>query len=282
MPAAAYSKHPQHPSNQFRNGPIMTGQSTSKELPDSKNTSQDATQSVDGSIAENYIAYIPVLSPSAHSDNAQHTTIGGDRPVTINASNLQHTEDIADRNTERVGSGHNCSRHTPINTGDKVGKRTSTGAELAGRSSTVKRPLSKATSHTSILDPPEHVNPEPYVQDRSRRPARTPPDEPRIAWRGHFNSPNSTDDNTLHESNYETRSIAKEFKHQGVENMDGGDEARLQLDTQMSLDKIVDLRNTWDVDQTTRWAPGMYLFLKFIQICSTYFAFPISTEKIEI
>jgi hypothetical protein len=63
---------------------------------------------VDRSIADDYRAYLPAISPEHAPRDLRYMSLGGDSRYLVGASEIKHSEDIADRNIDMYGSS---SRH---------------------------------------------------------------------------------------------------------------------------------------------------------------------------
>lgn len=64
---------------------------------------------IDQSVAENYRAYLPAISPAVDvSRDSRYMSLGGDSRHITGTSEMKHSEDIADRNIDMYGS---VSRH---------------------------------------------------------------------------------------------------------------------------------------------------------------------------
>jgi hypothetical protein len=67
------------------------------------------SEDIDNSIAENYKAYLPALASGGDvSRDSRYVSLGGDSRYITGASELKHSEDIADRNIDMYGTS---SRH---------------------------------------------------------------------------------------------------------------------------------------------------------------------------
>lgn len=73
-----------------------------------------APRLVDDSIANDYKAYQPVLTPVDDSNDAQHMTLGGDRRLISGESDGRHEEDVADRNIGQHRTSLDVSRRKPL------------------------------------------------------------------------------------------------------------------------------------------------------------------------
>lgn len=75
---------------------------TSSAKPLVSDTAQSQPSQVgNDSIASNYKAYLPALSPVEDSNNGDYMSMGGDRRLITGESELRHEEDVADRNIDR-------------------------------------------------------------------------------------------------------------------------------------------------------------------------------------
>lgn len=66
-------------------------------------------EEIDDSVADNYRAYLPAISPGGNaSRDSRYMSLGGDTRHITGTSEMKHSEDIADRNIDMYGSS---SRH---------------------------------------------------------------------------------------------------------------------------------------------------------------------------
>jgi hypothetical protein len=70
-------------------------------------------QGVNSSIASDYQAYLPALTPVHDSQDEQHT-LGGDRRLIVGQSDTLHEEDVADRNIDRYRNSLDVSKRKPL------------------------------------------------------------------------------------------------------------------------------------------------------------------------
>jgi hypothetical protein len=66
------------------------------------------------SIASDYQAYLPALSPVEDPDTEPHMTLGGDRRLILGESEGRHEEDVADRNIDRYRTSLDASKEKPL------------------------------------------------------------------------------------------------------------------------------------------------------------------------
>jgi hypothetical protein len=71
------------------------------------------SQGVNGSIASDYKAYLPALSPVHDAPDDQYT-LGGDRRLMTGESENLHEEDVADRNIDRYRNSLDVSKRKPL------------------------------------------------------------------------------------------------------------------------------------------------------------------------
>lgn len=74
----------------------------------------NASDPINGSIANDYKAYLPALSPVDDAPGDSYMTLGGDRRLAAGESDGRHEEDVADRNIERYRSSIDASRNKPL------------------------------------------------------------------------------------------------------------------------------------------------------------------------
>jgi hypothetical protein len=70
-------------------------------------------QRVNSSIASDYQAYLPSLTPSRDSQD-EGNTLGGDRRLIVGQSDTLHEEDVADRNIDRYRTSLDVSKRKPL------------------------------------------------------------------------------------------------------------------------------------------------------------------------
>lgn len=66
------------------------------------------------SIASNYKAYLPALSPVQDLNNDDYMSMGGDRRLITGESETRHEEDVADRNIDRYSQPTDLSVKTSL------------------------------------------------------------------------------------------------------------------------------------------------------------------------
>lgn len=69
--------------------------------PASEQAQSQTAEARNESIASNYKAYLPALSPVQDSNNDDYMSMGGDRRLITGESETRHEEDVADRNIDR-------------------------------------------------------------------------------------------------------------------------------------------------------------------------------------
>lgn len=67
-----------------------------------------------GSIANDYKAYLPALSPLDDAPGESYMTLGGDRRLITGESDGRHEENVADRNIDRYRSSLDAGRNKPL------------------------------------------------------------------------------------------------------------------------------------------------------------------------
>lgn len=70
-------------------------------------------QGVNSSIASDYQAYLPALTP-VHDSQEEQSTLGGDRRLIVGQSDTPHEEDVADRNIDRYRTSLDVSKRKPL------------------------------------------------------------------------------------------------------------------------------------------------------------------------
>jgi len=228
--------------------------------------SEDGRRSAtEDAIAADYKAYLPALSPddpNVLSKDVKHMSLGDDSRLRTGQGMLKHQEDVADRNIAKWGSGsvHPSSRYgLPETTGDKLSARGSLGATLV---EAVEQDERSRRDSLSVTDQSK-----PHHWDRKDWPTRVARDERSLGRRKHRGSVSShSDDNdtrrrsgglrhTPHTHDGGNTSLRTAF-------MDGNVDKGLESNQQRlavrgpPLDEVVDLNDSVDTVQTTRWAPG--------------------------
>jgi hypothetical protein len=223
------------------------------------------------SIADDYVTYITALSPNSDPHDVQYMTLGGDTRLMVNTNRARHNEDIADRNIERFGNGSISSRHSSVDDVDRLGRQTSLGRGSFHGS--LSRPAPGIVSVSRDNDAQNTLTEFPSgtsaKSSRSSWPPRHPRDEAHMGYRRRRSSTDSMDDNAPRLSDYGPR-VPPKTPYEDLDkprkssvdgvvdswNEDAIEVQRKKLDADLALESIVDLRNTVDVNQTTRIAPG--------------------------
>ncbi|KAF2869793.1 hypothetical protein BDV95DRAFT_608618 [Massariosphaeria phaeospora] len=220
--------------------------------------------SVDPTIADDYRAYMPVLSQDDNSNDSRHQTLGGDRRLLDPAAVLKHSEDIADRNILKSNSTNVSTRTNSVDQGDlqssEAARDSSTrtnslAAVSSGRSghssiaSMDKSAVNKAALRDRILpaiDDDEHNSPN---QGRADWPIRVARDERKFGHRKQDQLSSPTDNNADMRPSRIPDS-ATPLRGSGT---DGANDEHLAS----QLRGLVNLEDTVDVDRTVRWAPAV-------------------------
>jgi hypothetical protein len=82
--------------------------------------SQAHSTDINGSIADDYKSYLPVLDSVDDSNTQQHATLGGDRRLVKGGNEGIHGEHVVDRNTARYRASSDADRFKPLPTVPKV------------------------------------------------------------------------------------------------------------------------------------------------------------------
>jgi hypothetical protein len=77
-------------------------------------TQSHPSQRAHDSIASDYKAYLPALSPVHDAHNEDPMSLGGDRRLINGESDLRHEEDVADRNIDRYSQPLDVSARKPL------------------------------------------------------------------------------------------------------------------------------------------------------------------------
>lgn len=72
------------------------------------------SDSINGSIANDYRSYLPALSPVDDLNGGSDLSLGTDKSVKRGVGNNRHEEDVADRNIDRYGSPLTISRNKAL------------------------------------------------------------------------------------------------------------------------------------------------------------------------
>ncbi|KAF2833157.1 hypothetical protein CC86DRAFT_338326 [Ophiobolus disseminans] len=198
-----------------------------------------SSEPVDDSIASDYKAYLPVLTPVHDSNDEQHMTLGGDRRLITGESAGLHEEDVADRNISQYRTSLDVSKRKPLPATPVLGttdpgssRKISVGAGSLG--STISTVPSAATGRYSLGG---DVTTKGGLQDN----------ESHVSWGRRRPGGSESDDNTprMPPDNLRSREITP--------TADG--QYEIEKEIEQLLDGVVDLRNTVDEDKDVQWAP---------------------------
>lgn len=195
------------------------------------------------SIASDYKAYLPALSPVHDSQDEQFMTLCGDRRIITGESDLPHEEDVANRDIDRYGNSLDISNRKPLPATPGMYMDQSTVLHGAVAAIIMKNCVNGFTV-LDVLDqdidwkyslgstirtvPPEAAG--------TGLPARTAGDEPRSS----LPKPNGS----LRENRIAV-----------------GGQDDIEREIEKLLDGVVDLRNTVDEVKDVQYAPGTFQLL---------------------
>ncbi|KAF2120913.1 hypothetical protein BDV96DRAFT_641562 [Lophiotrema nucula] len=227
--------------------------------------SEDERHTREDEIADDYQAYLPALSSNTSNslnDGIKHMSLGGDSRLATEPSTLRHQEDVADRNIAKWSRDGQTLRNSSLDTGDQAASRNS-----LGKSSLESHDPSSRTRRDSI---PEHQVHTHYwnKQDQGAKVAR---DEVSLNKRRDRVSISSVPDESG-----PSRAQRKSAPLRHTPHIPDGDHSNLRTafsdgtnDSQSlpyrqkrdprgpSLEGVVNLQDSVDVDKTTRVAPAV-------------------------
>jgi hypothetical protein len=221
------SVHDSHPSNVSgaRSGAVNHAQS-------------QQSHQANESIASDYKAYQPALSPVHHSQHEQFMTLGGERRLITGEGDLPYEENVADRNIDRNRKSLDISSRKPLPATPGMYMAQSTVLHDAVAAIIMKNHI----NGFAVLDVPDrdihqkhsHGSTIRSVPSESRNiglPIRSTRDEP-------------------HSSEHKPLGALPETE------IAVGGQDDIQREIEKLLDGVVDLRNTVDQDKHVQYAPG--------------------------
>jgi len=244
----------------------------------------DLTQShrpkrADDTIASDYRAYLPALSPVHDAHNENPTSLGGDRRLITGVSDLRHEEDVADRNIDRYSQSLDASARKPLPAIPvlDVESHSTSGTRSTGRNSasigssqpsvgTGKYSLGRDLPtggglFDSILPHAETSAHEKNQWKKTSWPSRTAREDTQVDWsrRRHRGSMSEGDELRMAPEptgNLQHPPSGSRKDPDGIGSViDGQDDIHREIE--QLLDGTVDLRNTVDKDKNVEWAPAV-------------------------
>ncbi|ORY15609.1 hypothetical protein BCR34DRAFT_598342 [Clohesyomyces aquaticus] len=202
------------------------------------------------SIADDYLAYQPVLQDDHLSKDLQYMTLGGDTRSTADASPQKHSEDIADRNIGLWGSGSTVqSRNASIGTvGSTLPRQGSHEKSLAG-SLEDDRELCMIPSRKGVDSSPGG--------NRRSWPARVPRDEYQVDRKKTRQQRHSFSQDIKNELNSGPPGSTVRAETDGSADVESKATRKHDSGMHPGLSNVVDLNDSVDVDKVTEWAPAV-------------------------
>ncbi|KAH7414048.1 hypothetical protein DE146DRAFT_15719 [Phaeosphaeria sp. MPI-PUGE-AT-0046c] len=228
------------------------------------------------SIASNYKAYLPALSPVQDSKNDDYMSMGGDRRLIVGESQTRHEEDVADRNIDRYGQARELSTRTsqpptPVfdvasqATSQKSSDRNPTGAindetssVATGKFSVGRQIVTKGGLVDSIRPHDETTAHKKNEWKKNNWPLRGAREVPPVGLGQRRSRASESDDDDFH-------SLSDGVDYSRHPPADGPLERSIPVDGQGDikdeirhlLDEVVDLTNTVDEDKEVTWASAV-------------------------
>ncbi|KAF2034975.1 hypothetical protein EK21DRAFT_97173 [Setomelanomma holmii] len=206
------------------------------------------------SIANDYKAYLPALSPVDDSHD-EYMTLGGDRRLINGESDGRHEEDVADRNIDRYRTSLDMSKRKPL--------PATPGSAITEHES--QRKYSGAASNGSAISTVGSTATGPHEKNQRKQagfPSRAAQEESRVGWNRRRPRGSESDDDAPRSPPEDMTirqilSTAPEGTH--AQDMAVGIDGQRDIERQIEqmLDGVVDLNNTVDEDKEVTWAPGM-------------------------
>jgi hypothetical protein len=254
-----------------------------------------SSQPVNESIASDYKAYLPVLSPVDDSHTEDYMTMGGDRRLITGESDARHEEDVADRNIGWSNHAHDTSTRKPLpatpgmcsnpssvlrdavealvlknyinglavldvasqGSPDPTGSmRSSVASKSTGKYSLGADSMTAGGLVDSILP---HTETSAHKKDQwksTKWPVRAPRDEG-LVERSRRSPPGSGSDDEQVQLEPNSTSHRQRLPRTANDTTIAVNRPDgVQREMEQLLDGVVDLRNTVDEDKEVKWAPG--------------------------
>ncbi|KAH6615136.1 hypothetical protein C7974DRAFT_59915 [Boeremia exigua] len=229
-------------------------------------TADDLISSTDPAIANDYKAYLPVLSPVNDQHGDEYITNGGDRHTT-GRSEVRHEEDVADRNIARYSTssdgGHRASN---LASGPQHSRKTSLGAGSVGsalspvqstgvRQYPVGQDITRGDGVHDGVRPHTETTYDTSSRKRLSFPRTTAQVNPEMEIRKLRISDSDNSAVQSRRDTYEVRDSQSGVRHATVDGTEDGEETALAR--KLREDGVADLRNTVDTDGNITWAPAV-------------------------
>jgi hypothetical protein len=237
------SAYDSHPNNAFGTQPGAVNHAQSR-----------PSHQTNESIANDYKAYLPALSPVHDSQDEQFMTLGGDRRMISGEGGLPHEENVADRNIDRNRTSLDNRRSLDNRKSLDVSSRKPLPAtpgmymdeSTALHDAETAIVMKNHVNGFAVLDAPDRDIHQKHSHHSHGSTIRSVPSESRnaglpIRTRDEQRSSDSKSNGTLHE----TRIAA-------------GGQDDIHRESEQLLEGVVDLRNTVDHDKDVQFAPGMF------------------------
>jgi len=234
------------------------------------------SQTGNDSIASDYKAYLPALSPVQDSNSDDYMSMGGDRRLITGESETRHEEDVADRNIDRYSQPSETFTKTslPPTPVSKVPSQETTpknpsrdpivalnsGAASVGTGKySVGREVVTKGGLVDSIRPHEETSPHEKNQwKKTSWPARDARVEPRVAWSRRKSRSSESDDDEFHSlpgGTDDDRHISPHGSFKVSIPLNGRND--VQKEIHRLLDGVVDLSNTVDEDKEVKFAPAV-------------------------
>ncbi|KAH6532171.1 hypothetical protein HBI07_160180 [Parastagonospora nodorum] len=232
-------------------------------------------QGVNSSIASDYQAYLPALTPVHDSQDEQHT-LGGDRRLMVGQSDTLHEEDVADRNIDRYRTSLVISKRKPLpeapvpeeKEAERFNRRNSTASGISSKQSAATGKYSLGTGDRTTGGLIDSISPHTEATAHEKNhwkktdwPAKSARAEPQVNWgkrrpqgsESEDGQPQYPPDNLKARQQLPIR--LNETPHHPRVAVDGQDD--IEREIEQLLGGVVDLRNTVDEDKDVQWAPAV-------------------------
>jgi hypothetical protein len=277
---------------------IYNSKSTSNTLgtrpPASEQAQTQTAHARNESIASNYKAYLPALSPVQDSNNDDYMFMGGDRRLMVGESETRHEEDVADRNIDRYSQPLDPSTDKSLPPTPGMFKDTSVMLHEALQALVSKNYINGfAVSNVPSQETPQKSSSRDLPETKiggiaSVSTAKHPVGREVVRKGGLIDNFRPYEETTAHERNQWKLTSwplrdAREgpqvgFSRRRPRSFDSDDDdfhslsdgplgvsipldgqGDIEKEIQHLLDGVVDLSNTVDEDKDVQWAPGEYL-----------------------
>jgi len=244
--------------------------------PASEQAQSQTAQARNESIASNYKAYLPALSPVQDSNNGDYMSMGGDRRLIMGESETRHEEDVADRNIDRYGQPKDPYTDkslppTPVsNVPSQEATQQSSSRDLTepmnGRIASVstskysvgREVVTKGGLIDSIRPHEETTAHERNHWKKTSWPSRDARGETQVGFGRRRPRRSDSDDDDFHslsDGPDHGRHLSADDLHGVSIPLDG--QRDIEKEIHHLLDGVVDLSNTVDEDKDVQWAPAV-------------------------